>query len=234
MDSNIVWRVVGLILAAVAAGAGVYVCYRYFDRLKSLLDAKAAGRNYFVKGDNAERLSRECWDTYIQLQTIVASKEAYHKCLFGDTGIATALNQLKTILASGRDDAYMVPRIADQVCGFIANTLVVGHMISADGAVRLPQSKPSLMERDIYFRNIVVSPAEQTEKYRKVAEYQRSRIASECADTRFADMLGALLPWLGQAYDIAEGKTVLSPQQTVKWGKDFIDNSSKIIEKYGK
>ncbi len=225
MDNNILCQLFGWALAAVTAGAGAYACYRFYACKRGGCSQTSAYE---------EQLRDECWGTYVELQTIIAFKESCRKSLFGDTGIATALGQLRNILASGRDNAYMAPRITGQVCGFIANALVSRNMVGADGEVGMPDPKPAHMERDVYLRNIAVSPAEQTEKYRKVAEYQHSCIAAESTDTRFADTLRSLLPWLRQAYDIAEGKTVLSPQQTVKWGKDFIDNSSKIIEKYGK
>lgn len=241
MDSNIVWHIVGWSLAAVAAVAGAYACYKYSDRLKALFSGDKSGHDASgskspreTASDDIERLRDECWDTYVKLQTVLSKKEACRKRLVGDTGIETALAKLKSILASGRDDAYMAPRITDQVCGFISNTLVAGGMIGTDGTVMMPDPKPALMERDVYFRNITVSPDEQAEKYRKVADYQRQSIKAENSDTRFIDTLRALLPWLQQAYDLAEGKTTLTPERTVAWGKEFIDKSSQIIAKYEK
>lgn len=241
MDSNIVWHIVGWSLAAVAAGVGAYACYKYSDKLKALFSGDKSGHGTSgsaspseTASNDIERLCDECWNTYVRLQSVLARKEACRKRLVGDTGIETALGKLKTILASGRDDAYMAPRITDQVCGFISNTLVAGGMVGTDGTVKMPDPKPALMERDVYFRNITVSPDEQAEKYRKVVNYQIQRIEAESSDTRFVDTLRELLPWLRQAYDLAEGTKTLSPESTVAWGKEFIDKSSQIIAKYEK
>lgn len=253
MDSNVLLRIINSLLAAAAAAVGVFACYKYSRKLMKrtrgkvhrgacvpeaptpqIPEEQAAAIPAAAGDDDTATLRRECWDSYVELQTVVARKDACRKCLVGDTGIATAVRQLKNILASGRNDEYMAPRINGQVCCFIANTLVASRMVDVDGTITMPPSKPALMDPEIYFRNISVPPDEQAEKYRKVAYYQRASIEAESADTRFADMLRDLLPILRQAYDIAEGNTELSPDLTVIWGREFFDKTSKIIENDGK
>lgn len=236
MSSDILLHIGGWTLAAIAAGAGAYAFYKYSGSLKKGSNGNAsrhdASKEVKSTKDDIDRLCSECWETYVQLQTILTRKEAYRKCLVGETGIETALNKLKSILESGRDDAYMAPRITNQVCGFISNTLIAGGMIGENGSVKMPEPNPSLMERAVYFRNITVSSEKQAEKYRKVADYQRSRIKMESSDTHFADTLRELLPRLKQACNLAEGNIALSPEHTVAWGKDFFDESSQIIAKH--
>lgn len=220
--------------AAIAAGLLAYAGYRYYKkcRTENCRNGVSTRPTQITDGKTLSKLRSKCWDTYVELETLKSLKSKCAKVIAGDISVTTAINQLGTILASGKDAEYMAPRIIGQVCDFIINMATANRMIDNEGKLIMPKAYPNLRDQSSYYENIKVAPVDQITKYEAVIKYQSQELISEKSDMRFVHTLQEILPSLQEVCYLSHNEDKLSPEEIVQSAEKMYKELSPILLKY--